>query len=119
MNMEKKYEYFWETEYLFREFLAKIFKDNNYKTKYSLTGNGIYNLISVDGNLYEIKYTQCKVRPKNDNLELDKVKSYIINTIVNNLKTDDVTISGRKFITFPVAEWIAKVEIIKKKAEPK
>lgn len=116
--MEKKYQYFWETRYPFQQFLARIFKDNNYQTKYSLTGNGIYNLITIEGTLYEIKYTQCKVRPKNDNLELDKVKKYIIDTIVNNIDTDDITISGRKFITFPVAEWIAKVEIVKKLKMP-
>ena len=116
--MEKKYNYFWETKYPFEQFLAKVFKDNNYQTKYSLTGNGIYNLITVEGDLYEIKYTQCKVRPQNNNLELDRVKKYIIDTIVNNLTTDDITISGRKFITFPVAEWIAKVEIVKKLKMP-
>lgn len=117
MNMEKKkYENFWETEYSFAMFLNSIF--DNYERKYSLSGNGIYNLIIVEGDLYEIKYTQCKVRPKNDNLQLDRVKKSIVDTIVNNLKTNDITISGRKFITFPVANWIAKVEIIKKLKMP-
>ena len=39
-------EYFWEYDYKFGEFLQKIFP-NTYKRKYSMTGNGIYNLILV------------------------------------------------------------------------
>lgn len=114
--MNNKYEYFWETEYKFGEFLNKIF--NNYQRKYSLTGNGIYNLVTIEGNLFEIKYTQCKVRPANDNHNIDKFKKEIIDTITSNLKTEDITISGGKFITFPVDKWIAKVEIIKKLKMP-
>ena len=108
-------EYFWETNYRFGEFLKKIFP--TYRRKFSLTGNGIYNLIELEGELFEIKYTQCKIRPKSDNHSIDNLKRKIIDTITSNLDTKDITISGGKFITFPVSKWIAKVEIIKKKTE--
>ena len=41
-------EYFWETEYKFGEFLKQIFGEQ-YKRKYSLEGNGIFNLILIKG----------------------------------------------------------------------
>ena len=110
-------EYFWETEYKFGEFLKSIFGDA-YRRKYSLTGNGIYNLISYNGKLYEVKYNQAKTKLVADNHAIDAEKGYIINQITKNLKTQDVTISGGKFITFPVGPWLAKVEIIKKLKEP-
>ena len=109
-------EYFWETNYRFGEFLKKIFP--TYRRKFSLTGNGIYNLISYNGKLYEVKYNQAKTKLIADNHAIDAEKGYIISQITKNLKTQDVTISGGKFITFPVGSWLAKVEIIKKLKEP-
>ena len=49
-------EYFWETEYRFGEFLKELFGDA-YRRKYSLEGNGIFNLLYINGKIYEIKYT--------------------------------------------------------------
>ena len=112
-----KKEYFWEYGYQFGEFLKKIFQDK-YKRKFSLEGNGIYNLISYNGKLYEVKYNQAKTKLIADNHAIDAEKGYIISQITKNLKTQDVTISGGKFITFPVGSWLAKVEIIKKLKEP-
>ena len=107
----KRLEYFWETEKYFRELLANIFKINNYKTKFSLTGNGIYNLIWVNNKIYEIKYTKTTTMGKNDNHNIDADKKYII----DNLQTSNYAIFGGKYITFPVTDqWIAKIEIIKK-----
>lgn len=114
-------EYFWETSYKFGEFLKSIFGENVYKRKYSLEGNGIYNLLYINNNIYEVKYTQSKSKLQNDNHNFTDDKEYIINTIVNNLKCnkDKITINGGKFITFEILnKWIAKVEIIKKKSEP-
>ena len=115
--MEKRYENFWETEYPFRKFLQSIFP--TYKTKYSLTGDGIFNLVTIDNKIYEIKYVKTTSMSSNDTHKIDNDKKYIIDTIVNNLKTDKIAIFGGKYITFPIGQWIAKVEIIKKKAEPK
>ena len=112
------YEYFWETEYKFGEFLKKIFQEN-YRRKYSLEGNGIYNLVTTSKGLYEIKYNESKkgIIPV-DNHTISKDKQEIIDKIVSNLKCDTY-ISGGKFITFPVQSWVGKVEIIKKMKEPR
>ena len=112
----KKYEYFWETSYPFGEFLKTIF--TGYRRKYSLTGNGIYNLIDLNNKIYEVKYTETKTMLKADNHAIDTDKKFIIDTITSNLKTDNFAINGGKFITFPVGSWIAKVEVIKKMKEP-
>lgn len=111
-------EYFWETEYKFGEFLKKIFNEQ-YRRKYSLEGNGIYNLITTSNGLYEIKYNQSKNGMiSSDNHLISKDKKEIIDKIISNLKCE-AFVSGGKFITFPVHSWVAKVEIIKKLKEPK
>lgn len=114
--MIMKIEYFWETEYKFSEFLKTLF--DGYYRKYSLEGNGIFNLLKCNGKLYEIKYTQARSHVQPDNHKFTDDKEFIINTIVSNLKCD-ANVSGGKFITFPVGSWIGKVEVIKKLAEPK
>ena len=110
-------EYFWETENKFRLFLKDVFGEQ-YRTKYSLTGSGIYNLIFTSKGIYEVKYSQSRngLIPA-DNHAVSADKQEIIDTIVNNLKTN-VTISGGKFLSFAVGPWFAKVEIIKKMREP-
>lgn len=111
--MENKFENFWETEYPFAKFLKSIFP--NYKRKYSLDGNGIFNLVTINNKLYEIKYTKTMQMGINDNHTLDTDKKFIIETIINNLKTNkEVAVFGGKYITFYVGNFIAKVEIIKK-----
>lgn len=112
------FEYFWETEYKFGEFLKKIFGEDVYKRKYSLEGNGIYDLLYINGKIYECKYKSAKSHVIPDNHKFTDDKEFIINTIVKNLKCDSF-VSGGKFITFPIDKWIAKVEIIKKLSEPK
>lgn len=115
---ENKLEYFWETSYRFGEFLKRIFGEGVYKRKYSLAGNGIYNLLFINNKIYEVKYTETKKMLENDNHVFKDDKEFIISTIANNLKDINVTINGGKFITFPVHSWIAKVEVIKKLKMP-
>lgn len=112
-------EYFWETNYKFVEFLRKLFGDN-FKRKYSLEGNGIYNLIFLNNNIYEVKYTQCKKALENDNHIIDNDKKYILDTIKENLKCkeEDIILNLGKIMTFPVGQWTAKIEIVKKLKEP-
>lgn len=119
--MDKKLEYFWETDYKFGEFLKETFGNDVYRRKYSLEGNGIYNLLYINNKIYEIKYTQCKSKLSSDNHKFTDDKEFIINTIVNNLKCkkEDIVVNGGKFITFPIQGWTAKVEVIKKLKEPK
>lgn len=114
----KPVDYFWEYEYSFGEhFLKELFKDN-YKRKYSLTGNGIYNLLYIDNKIYEVKFTKGTSLLVEDNKIIsDKTKTNIVNTIVENLKSK-YTINSGKFITFETAKGIAKIEIIKKMKEP-
>lgn len=113
-------EYFWETNYRFGEFLKKIFGEQVYKRKYSLTGNGIFNLLYINGKIYEVVYKQCKSNLQNDNHKFTDDKEFIINTIVDNLKCDknQIAVNGGKIITFNVGKWIAKVEIVQKRVIP-
>ena len=115
--MERKVDYFWESEYAFKKFLKKVF-DDKFKIKYSLSGNGIYNLVFLNDKIYEIKYTKTRAMGLMDNHKTDEDKAFIIDNIVNNLKTQNYAVFGGKYITFPVGEWIAKVEIIKKLKMP-
>ena len=119
--MKQELLYFWETEYKFGEFLKEIFGEEVYKRKYSLEGNGIYNLLYINGKIYECKYKSVKSHVIPDNHKFTDDKEFIVTTIVNNLKCDKskIVVNGGKFITFPIQEWIAKVEIVKKLKEPK
>ena len=110
-------EYFWETDYKFGEFLKETFGSDVYRRKYSLEGNGIYNLLFLNGKIYEIKYKSTKSHVIPDNHKFTDDKEFIVNTIVENLKCDSF-VSGGKFITFNIDKWIAKVEIVKKYNEP-
>ena len=115
--MKQELLYFWETEYKFGEFLKEIFGEEVYKRKYSLEGNGIYNLLYINGKIYDVVYKQCKSNLQNDNHKFTDDKEFIVTTIVDNLKCDSF-VSGGKFITFNIGKWIAKVEIVKKHNEP-
>ena len=115
---DRPVDYFWEYEYSFGEtFLKGIFGDA-YKRKYSLTGNGIYNLLYLEDKIYEVKFTKGTSLLKEDNKVIsDKIKTNIVNTIVENLK-NKYTINSGKFITFETPKGVAKIEIIKKMKEP-
>ena len=109
-------DYFWEYEYKFGEFLKKIFP-NTYKRKFSMTGNGIYNLIIIQDKIYEVKFSQTtKLIEDNSVLTKDKIKNKIIENITNNLKNNYTVNNGK--ITFKLGKFIAKIEIIKKLKMP-
>lgn len=109
-------EYFWEYDYKFGEFLKKIFP-NTYKRKYSMDGNGIYNLILIQDKVYEVKFSQANsMLVDNEKLTTDKVKNKIIENIYSNLK-NKYTINNSK-ITFKLGNYVAKVEIVKKMKMP-
>ena len=109
-------EYFWEYDYKFGEFLKKIFP-NTYKRKFSMTGNGIYNLIIIQDKIYEVKFSQTtKLIEDNSALTKDKIKNKIIENITNNLKNNYTVNNGK--ITFKLGKFIAKIEIIKKLKMP-
>ena len=111
-------DYFWEYEYPFAEFLKRIFP-NTYKRKYSLTGNGIYDLILVNDKIYHIKLIEAKTMlVDNGLLTTDKLKNKIIQNIIDNFKEGkEITVNNGK-ITFKLGQFIAKVEVIKKVKMP-
>lgn len=117
-----KYEYFWEYEYPFGEdFLKSIFNDK-FLRKYSLNGNGIFNLILIDNKIYDVSLKAAKTMLKNDGKLAfrDATKDIIIKNIVEKLKELNIeyTVNSGKFMTFKYNDIIFKVEIIKKAAMP-
>ena len=107
-------EYFWEYDYKFGEFLKKIFP-NTYKRKYSMAGNGIYNLILVNDKIYEVKFSETKAMLEDNNkLTTDALK----NKIINNFKEGTIYAVNNGKLTFQLGKFIAKVEVIKKVRMP-
>lgn len=117
-----KYEYFWEYEYPFgNDFLRNIFKDN-YMRKYSLVGDGIFNLILFNDKIYDISIKKGNSMLLNDGKKAfrDTDKDIIVEEITKALKNKNIeyTINSGKFITFKYNNFIFKIEIVKKAAIP-
>lgn len=109
-------EYFWEYDYKFGQFLQRIFP-NTYKRKYSMAGNGIYNLILVQNKIYEIKLSQTNsMVSDNGLLTTDKLKNKIIQNIIDNMKSQPNINNGK--LTFKLGAFTAKVEVVKKMKMP-
>ena len=117
-----KYEYFWEYEYPFGEdFLKGIFGDS-YKRKYSLIGDGIFDLIIFNNKIYDVSLKKSSAMLVNDGKKAfrDADKDIVIEKIANALadKNIEYTINSGKFLTFKYNSFIFKVEIVKKAAMP-
>ena len=117
-----KYEYFWEYEYPFgNDFLKNIFKDN-YMRKYSLVGDGIFNLILFNDKIYDVSIKKGNSMLLNDGKKAfrDTDKDIIVEEITKALKNKNIeyTVNSGKFITFKYNNFIFKVEIVKKAAIP-
>ena len=115
-------EYFWEYQYPFAKyFLKEIFKDD-FTRKYSLIGEGIHNLLKLNGKLYEIDFKETKKMLGNDGKKAfgDEGKDVIITSIIQELNKNNVecTVNSGKFITFKIGNYIAKIEVVKKMREP-
>lgn len=119
----KKVDYFWEFEYPFGEvFLKEIFKEQ-YKRKYSMVGDGIFNLIFLEDKIYDLSFKKTNNFMLNDGkLALrDKRKDEIVKRIVDKLEENNIeyTVNSGKYITFRIQDnYIAKVEIVKKTKMP-
>ena len=118
----EKYEYFNDYEYPFgSDFLKSIFNDN-YKKKYSMIGDGIFDLIFYNNKIYYAKLSQGKNMLVNDGKKAfrDADKDIIIEKICNKLQENNIeyTVNGGKFITFKYNDFIFKVEFIKKAVMP-
>ena len=118
---EKK-GFFWEYDYPFGEFLRESLPASSYRRKFSMTGNGIYNLITLDGKLYDITLKSATKLLPNDGKKAfrDTTKDKLIDLLKDKLSQLGVnyTVNSGKFITFELFDFIAKLEIVKKATEP-
>ena len=117
------YEYFWEYEYPFGMDFLKYCFGSLYQRKYSLNGEGIFNLVLWENNkIYEIKLTKGTKMLENDGKLAfrDTNKDEIIHIICDKLDDIDIpfSINSGKFITFKYNNFIFKIEVIKKAAMP-
>ena len=118
-----KYDYFWEYEYPFGMDFLKYCFGSLYKRKYSMVGDGIYNLVLwEDDKIYDIRLTKGTSLLPNDFKKAfrDPCKDEIVEIICNKLDDIDVefTVNSGKFITFKYNNFIFKIEIVKKAAMP-
>lgn len=117
---EKK-QYFWEYDYPFSEFLRESLPAGSYRRKFSMTGNGIYNLVTLDGKLYDVTLKSATKLLPNDGKKAfrDTTKDKLIDLLKDKLSQLGVnTVNSGKFITFELFDFIAKLEIVKKTTEP-
>ena len=117
-----KYEYAWEYEYPFgMDFLKSIFGDN-YIRKYSLLGEGIFNIIQINGKIYDISFKKNAAMLINDGKKAfrDETKDKIIEMITNKFNENNIeyTVNSGKYITFKYNGFTFKLEIVKKTAMP-
>lgn len=119
----EKNDCFFEYEGAFGwDFLKNLFQEQ-YKRKYSLTGDGIYNIIMIDNKIYDVSIKECKKLLINDGKKAfrDTTKDIIVEKICNELKEHNIkyTTNSGKFITFKNNDYLFKIEIVKKAAMPK
>lgn len=118
---EKK-EYLWEYEWPFGEFLRESLPTGSYRRKFSMTGNGIYNLVTLDSKLYEVTLKSATKLLPNDGKKAfrDTTKDKLINLLKDKLSQLGIncTVNSGKFITFELFGFVAKLEIVKKTTEP-
>ena len=120
--LEKK-TYTWEYDYPFGEdFLKSIFK-NDYKRVYTLSGDGIFNIVTLGDKIYSIDLKDTKSLLANDGKKAfrDETKDIVITSIADGLNKLglEYTINSGKFITFKMFDNIFKIEVIKKAVMPK
>lgn len=118
---EKK-QYFWEYEWPFSEFLRESLPEGSYRHKFSMVGNGIYNLVTLDDKLYDISLKSATKLLPNDGKKAfrDTTKDKLIDLLKDKLSQLGIncTVNSGKFITFELFGFIAKLEIVKKTTEP-
>lgn len=111
-------EYGWEAVRIFEQQLNKWFP-KTYKRKYSLTGNGIFNLILINDKIYEIKVTEArKMLDDNNKLTTDKLKNKIIENIYTHFTDEAKYTMNNGKITLQIERYIIKIEVIKKMKMP-
>ena len=110
-------------DYLFGvEFLVSIFGANAYFRKYSMQGDGIYNLLLIEDKIYDLKLKEVKSMVVDDHQKAyrDTTKDYIVEHIVAKLAENGINAATNKgkLITFKSNDKIFSVEITKKTSMP-
>ena len=110
-------------DYLFgAEFLVSIFGANAYFRKYSMQGDGIYNLLLIEDKIYDLKLKEVKSMVVDDHQKAyrDTTKDYIVEHIVAKLAENGINAATNKgkLITFKSNNKIFSVEITKKTSMP-
>ena len=110
-------------DYLFgAEFLVSIFGANAYLRKYSMQGDGIYNLLLIEDKIYDLKLKEVKSMVVDDHQKAyrDTTKDYIVEHIVAKLAENGINAATNKgkLITFKNNNKIFSVEITKKTSIP-
>ena len=120
--LDKKIEYFNEIEYPFMQALKNEVFGDKYQRFYSLTGDGIYNLIHIEDKIYELKWSEAKNLLSADGKKAfrDTIKDDIIYLICEELGNYNIeyTVNSGKIITFKISNFIVKIEVIKKAKMP-
>ena len=120
---KNKYDNFDSYEYHFiDEILKEIFGKKQMIKRYSLAGEGLFNLLYIDNYIYEFKFKKIKSLPVSDGKKAfrDAKKDEIIDAVTATLKRYnlDFSITNGKFISFKDREYLIQIEIVKKIKEP-
>lgn len=103
------------------DFLKNLFQEQ-YQCKYSMNGDGIYDLITIDDKIYDIDIKECKKMVIDDDKKAfrDATKDIIVEKICNKLKENNInyTTNKGKIITFKYDDFLFKIETVKKAAMP-
>ena len=115
-------QYFWECKLAFSKFLSINCFPNTYKRKYSLTGDGIYDLVILpkQNKIFEIKLTEVKKIPDEPNNQLTKnaLKNKVIEQICNHIKREKWALHDGCIYMSYIGGWFGKVQVIEKRAMP-
>lgn len=116
-NNMQEYDYAFGTD-----FLTSIFGADRYKRKYSLHGDGIYNLLLIDDKIYDLKLKEAKSMLVDDHKKAyrDTTKDYIVDEIRKAFSDRgiEMTSNSGKLISFKNNNIIFNVEITKKVSMP-
>ena len=104
------------------DFLKPIFGEDKYMRKYSMSGDGIYNLLLIDNKIYDLKLKEAKSMLVEDHKKAyrDTTKDYIVENIKNALTARGIesTSNSGKLISFKNNNIIFSIEITKKVSMP-
>ena len=120
---ETKYDNFDSYEYHFVDKVLKnIFGEKQMIKRYSLAGEGIFNLLYIDNYIYEFRFKKIKSLPVSDGKKAfrDTKKDEIIDMISKILDENNINfaVTNGKFISFKDRNYLVQIEIVKKTKEP-